>query len=85
MVMLVFRQHILQTELLLNEKKGNLYERGEKMVTEESKIKSALLRTFISLVLCLGLIIIKFVLKDEKIVEDLYNYLTTDIVFLAKM
>ena len=51
-------------------------------MSEETKIKSALLRTFISLVLCLGLIIVKFVLKDEKILEDLYNYLTTDIVFL---
>ena len=51
-------------------------------MSEEAKMKSALLRTFISLMLCLVLIIVKFVLKDEKILEDLYNYLTTDIVFL---
>ena len=51
-------------------------------MSEEAKIKSTLLRTFIALVLCVGLIIVKFVLKDEKIIEDLYNYLATDIVFL---
>ncbi len=61
------------------------WQKGEQKMTEETKIKSVLLRTFIALVLCLGLIILKFVLKDEKIVEDLYNYLTTDIVFLVKM
>ncbi|MBO5352720.1 MAG: hypothetical protein J6A77_05420 [Lachnospiraceae bacterium] len=57
----------------------------EKKMTEESRIKSALLRTFVALVLCMGLIVLKFVLKNEKIVEGLYNYLTTDIVFLVKM
>ena len=49
---------------------------------EEDKIKSALLRTLCALLVCMTLIIMKFVLKDEKIVEELYNYLATDIVFL---
>ena len=50
---------------------------------EEEKIKSALVRTLCALIVCMVLIIMKFVLKDEKIVEDLYNYLVTDIVFLG--
>ena len=50
---------------------------------EEDKIKSALLRTLCALLVCMTLIIMKFVLKDEKIVEELYNYLATDIVFLG--
>ena len=33
----------------------------EKKMTEESRIKSALLRTFVALVLCMGLIVLKFV------------------------
>ena len=49
---------------------------------EEEKIKFALLRTLCALILCMAFIIMKFVLKNEKIVEDLYNYLATDIVFL---
>ena len=49
---------------------------------EEYKIKSALIRTLCALVLCLGMIVIKFILKDEKIVEEVYNYLSSDIVFL---
>ena len=49
---------------------------------EEYKIKSSLIRTFLALVLCFVLIIIKFVFKEEKIVEEVYNYLASDIVFL---
>ncbi len=49
---------------------------------EEYKIKSTLVRCFCSLVLCFGLILLKFVLKDEKIIEEVYNYLSSDIVFL---
>lgn len=49
---------------------------------EEYKIKSALIRILCSLVLCLGMIVLKFILKEEKIMEEVYNYLSTDIVFL---
>jgi len=49
---------------------------------EEYKLKSSLIRTFLALVLCFVLIIIKFVFKEEKIVEEVYNYLASDIVFL---
>ena len=49
---------------------------------EEYKIKSTLIRTLCALVICLTLIIVKFVLKEEKILEEVYNYLATDIVFL---
>lgn len=49
---------------------------------EEYTIKSILIRTFCALVLCFLMIIIKFVLKDEKIAEEVYNYLVSDIVFL---
>lgn len=52
---------------------------------EEYKIKSALIRTLCALVLCLAMIVLKFVLKDEKILEEVYNYLTSDIVFLVGM
>ncbi|MBO5176138.1 MAG: hypothetical protein J6C07_01670 [Lachnospiraceae bacterium] len=51
-------------------------------MSEEYKIKSLLLRTLCALVLCMTLILLKFVLKEEQIVEEVYNYLTTDIVFL---
>ena len=51
-------------------------------MNEEYKIKSALLRTFCALAIVMLLIFMKFVLKNEKIVEEVYNYLTTDIVFL---
>jgi len=50
---------------------------------EEEKMKSALLRTLCALILCLTVILLKFVFKEEKIVEELYNYLSTDIVFLS--
>lgn len=49
---------------------------------EEYKLKSSLIRTFLALVLCFVLIIIKFVFNEEKIVEEVYNYLASDIVFL---
>lgn len=49
---------------------------------DEYKIKSALVRTFCALILCLGLVVLKFIFKDEKIVEEVYNYLSSDIVFL---
>ena len=49
---------------------------------EEYRIKSALLRTFCALILCLAMILLKFVLKEEKMIEEVYNYLSSDIVFL---
>ena len=52
-------------------------------MSEEYKIKSSLIRTLCALILCLLMIIMKFILKNEKIVEEVYNYLTTDIVFLS--
>ena len=49
---------------------------------EEYKIKSTLIRTFCALVLCLFFIVMKFILKEDKMVEEVYNYLASDIVFL---
>jgi len=49
---------------------------------EEYKIKSTLIRILFSLLLCMFMIILKFVLKEEKITEEIYNYLISDIVFL---
>ena len=49
---------------------------------EDYKIKSMLLRTFCAIVLCLVTVVMKFVLKEENFVEEVYNYLATDIVFL---
>ena len=51
-------------------------------MSEEYKIKSALIRTFCALVLCMLMILLKFVLQEEKFVEEVYNYLASDIVFL---
>lgn len=49
---------------------------------EEYRIKSALIRTLITLVLCASMIFVKFIIKNERIIEDVYNYLASDIVFL---
>lgn len=49
---------------------------------EENKIKSIMLRTLCALIACMVMIFIKFILKDEKIVEEVFNYLASDIVFL---
>jgi len=49
---------------------------------EEYKIKSILVRTLCALILCMFFIIVKLVWKDEKILEEMYNYLASDIVFL---
>lgn len=49
---------------------------------EEYQMKSILLRTFFAMVLCLVVFILKFVMKDEIFVEEVYNYLASDIVFL---
>ena len=50
---------------------------------EEYKMKSALFRTLCALVLCMTMIILKFILKNEKILEEVYNYLVSDVVFLG--
>jgi len=51
-------------------------------MTEEYNIKSVLIRTFCTLMLCLILIVIKFIIKEEVWIEQVYNYLASDIVFL---
>lgn len=49
---------------------------------EEYQIKSTLLRTFFALVLCLTMLALKYMFKEEKMVEDICNYLLSDVVFL---
>ena len=49
---------------------------------EHDKIKSTLLRALCSMFFCMIVIVLKFVLKEEKIVEELCNYIASDIVFL---
>ena len=49
---------------------------------EEYKIKSVLFRTFCAILLGLVLFVMKFILKEESFVEEVYNYIATDIVFL---
>ena len=49
---------------------------------EEYQIKSILIRTFFSIVFCLVIFVMKFVLKEKNFVEEVYNYLASDIVFL---
>ena len=48
----------------------------------ERKIKSSLFRIFCSVLICLGYIVLKFLLNNETLVEEVHNYLVTDIVFL---
>jgi len=49
---------------------------------EEYKIKSMLFRAFFAIVFCLVMFVLKFILKEEIFVEEVYNYLASDIVFL---
>ena len=49
---------------------------------EEFQIKSMLLRTFLAIVFCLAVFGLKFILKEEIFVEEVYKYLASDIVFL---
>ncbi len=49
---------------------------------EAHKIKSALWRTLCAMLLCIVLVILKFVLKETEIVQDVCNYLASDVVFL---
>lgn len=48
---------------------------------QENKIKAALLQIFCSVLICMGLIVLKFVFKEEDVLTELYNYLISDIVF----
>ncbi len=49
---------------------------------EQNKIKSALIRTLCAMFLCIMMIMLKFILKEERIVEELCNYISSNIVFL---
>ena len=49
---------------------------------EEFKMKSILFRTLCAILIGLVMFVLKFVLKEEKIVEEVYNYLASDVVFL---
>lgn len=49
---------------------------------EEYKMKSILFRTFCAIVIGLIVFVLKFILKENSFIEEVYNYLTTDIVFL---
>lgn len=51
----------------------------------ETKMKLAVIEVLIAVILCMLLVILKFVLKEDKIIEDIYNYLVTDIVFLNEI
>lgn len=51
-------------------------------MSEEYKMKSALFRTLCALILCMVMIVLKFVLKEENFIKEVYNYLASDIVFL---
>jgi hypothetical protein len=57
-------------------------QRKEKKMEEEYKMKSILFRTFCAMVIGLIVFVLKFILKENSFVEEVYNYLTTDIVFL---
>lgn len=48
---------------------------------KNTKLKILLLETLISVILCLGCVIAKIVFKQDAMIEALYNYLITDIVF----
>ena len=54
----------------------------EFIMEEEYQIKSILIRTFFAIILCLVIFVMKFILKEENFVEEVYNYLASDIVFL---
>lgn len=50
---------------------------------KDIKLKIAIIKTLFSMLLCVLLLIIKFVFKEEHVIEEIYNYLITDIVFLG--
>ena len=50
-------------------------------MNHENKIRKTLLQIFCSTLLCMILIVIKFIFKKEDLLAELYNYLISDIVF----
>ena len=50
---------------------------------KDRKIKIVIIKVLISVLLCMVLVILKFVVKEENMIEEIYNYLITDIVFLG--
>ena len=66
----------------MKHKIGTKIKYKEFIMEEEYQIKSILIRTFFSIVFCLVIFVMKFVLKEENFVEEVYNYLASDIVFL---
>lgn len=48
---------------------------------EEYKMKSTLIRTLCALVICTFFVAIKFFMKDIDFLEEVYNYLSSDVVF----
>lgn len=52
---------------------------------QEKRLKKMIFQVLISVVLCLTMIAVKFVLKEDGIIEKIYNYLITDVVFLLKI
>lgn len=54
---------------------------GGKEDMEAAKIRSALIRTLCALVICTFFVIVKFVLRDTDFFEEVYNYLSSDVVF----
>ena len=51
----------------------------------EFRLKQGLLQVLISILLCIGMILIKFVFHQEELITSIYNYLITDIVFHGEM
>jgi len=50
-------------------------------VGKEEKINVLLLKTLISMILCVGLILLKCFGNNTGVLEEIYHYLITDIVF----
>lgn len=53
------------------------------MQGKEEKMNIVLFETLISMILCIGLILLKCLGNDTGILEEIYHYLITDIVFPA--
>ena len=51
-------------------------------MSSEFQVRISLYRVFVSVVLCLLMIAMKYLFWGEKLITALYNYLITDIVFL---
>lgn len=51
----------------------------------EFRLKQGLIQVLVSILLCIIMILMKFVFHEEDIIASIYNYLITDIVFHSKM